>query len=70
MLYNELIMSTTRWLCICSGVVSRVNYAAQQHAEQKVPSVAKYVMSMCMGVRVCVCVCVCACLHASMHACM
>ena len=26
-----------------SGVVSGVNYSAQQHAEQKVPSVAKYV---------------------------
>ena len=26
-----------------SGIINGVNYAAQQHAEKKVPSVAKYV---------------------------
>ena len=42
MLYYELTMSIGSWLCICSGVVSGVAYAANDHANNSTESINYY----------------------------
>ena len=38
--YPSLLSATSH--SFCSGVIAGVNYVAEQHEEEKVPSVAKY----------------------------
>ena len=42
MFYYELTMSIGSWLCICSGVVSEVDYAANGHVNNLAESINYY----------------------------